>query len=207
MQPVCTLCEKLFALPIAEGEVISRHPDERGYATSICLLLAIMTESFIMRARYLNSDKPSSSERNITKFITTRYPDLSKTDELKEIFVLRDTIAHNHLWEIESKSDTNIWTELLKKEIAPLTDQWTDKKYELLVNTNNGTTKKLELHVIPTQINRTDVVKVLNEVAEILAQIDNKENFALGFSNNYVMFRGNYINFLQAVNSIINNFG
>lgn len=203
MQPICTLVEKLLALPISEDEVTSHHPDERGYATSICVLLAIMTESFIMRARYLNLEDPSSSERNISKFIGTRYPDLTKTTELIEVFILRDTIAHNHLWEIESTSNTNIWTELMKKEITPLTSHWADKKYELFVNTDNGTTKKLKLHVIPTQINRTDMLKVLKTVVETLSQIDNKENFSLGFSNNYVIFRDDYINFLQVANSLI----
>lgn len=93
--------------------------------------------------------------------------------------------------------------DLLSKEIDPLTEQWIDKKYSQYVDANNGTTKKLELHVIPTQINRTDVVKVLNMVTETLNYLDNEENFALGANNNYVTFQKDYINFTQVVNTAL----
>lgn len=200
MQPICTMLEKLIELPKEEGETMSRRPDERGYSISICLLLAVMTESFIMRARYLNSQNPASSERTPAKFISTKYPGLSLLDELVEIFIIRDVIAHNHLWKIESTGDTNIWMDLLNKEIDPLTEIQMDKKYNQLVDVDSGTTKNLGLHVIPTQINRTDVVKVLKVVIDTLKYIDNKENFALGALNNYVMFHKDFINFTEAVN-------
>lgn len=203
MQPICTLSEKIVSLPIKEGKTISDHPDERGFATSICLLLAVMTESFIMRARYLNKENSASTERNITRFIKATYPDFEKSDELAEIFVLRDTIAHNHLWQIESVGDINIWTDLLKKELNPLTEQWTDKKYDLFVDTSNGKTKKLKLHIVPTQIDRTDVAQVLKTVTEILLYIDESENHTLGFKNNFVVFRKDYIYFFDAVKLIM----
>ena len=93
----------------------------------------------------------------------------------------------------------------MKKEIDPLTQQWTDKKYNLFVDINNGKTQKLELHMIPTQINRTDVMKVLRVVVETLTYIDDAEDRALGFSNNYVMFHGDFINFTKAANILIEN--
>jgi len=74
----------------------------------------------------------------------------------------------------------------LKKEIDPLTDQWTDKKYNLFVHINNVKIKKLELHLIPTQINTTEVMKVPKVVVETLIYIGDVEIHALGFINNYV---------------------
>jgi len=108
LQPICTLLEKLLDLPVEDDEEASKHPDERGYSISISLLLAVMTESVIMRARYLNSSMPSSSEKSIQKFLAARYPGLPHSGELIEIFILRDAIAHNHLWRIESASNINI---------------------------------------------------------------------------------------------------
>lgn len=207
MQPICTMLEKLIELPLGEGETISHRPDERGYSISICLLLAVMIESFIMRARFLNSQDPASSERTIAKFVSKKYPNLTRLDELIEILIIRDVIAHNHLWKIESTGDTNIWMDLLNKEIDPLTEIQIDKKYNQLVDVNSGTTKNLGLHVIPTQINRTDAVKVLKVVIYTLDYIDNKENFALGALNNYVMFHKDFINFTEAVNKSLKLLG
>jgi len=93
---------------------------------------------------------------------------------------------------------------LSKKEIDPLTEKWMgQKKYEQFVDVNSGKTKKLELHVIPTQIDRTDVLKVLQIVTNILSFIDKAENHRLGLINNYVRFKGRHVTFMKVVATVI----
>jgi hypothetical protein len=197
VQPLAALLEKFLSLPHPIDNQ-SRHGNERGYSASICLLTSVIVESFVMRARYLNAEEEPAKKRSVHEFLSQKYPDFEWGDELVEVFILRDVIAHNHLWEIESSSDRNIWTDLLRKQIHPLTDKWKDTKYRNYVDIEIARTKTLCLHVIPTQIERSDALKVLKVSKRTLDFLSTKEGPILGVERTLADFGDRMLN-LQAI--------
>ena len=202
VQPLAILLENLLRLPTpSDGK--SRHGHERGYAATVCLLTAILVESFVMRAKYLNAKEESVKKRSVHEFMATQYPDFDSHDELVEMFVLRDVIAHNDLWEIESSAYRNIWTELLSKAIHPLTDKLKDKKYRNSVDIEDARTKILCLHVIPTQIERSDAAKVMKIAGRTLGFLSEKQGAILGVDATLARFRGKALNLRAILNEAI----
>lgn len=197
VQPLAAILE--IYLGLCPKENISKFVNERGYSASICLLTSVIVESFIMRARYLNAEEESSKKRSVHEFLAQKYPDFEWGDELVEVFILRDVIAHNHLWEIESSDDHNIRTDIHRKQIHQLTNKWIDKKYRHYVDTEIARTKTLCLHVIPTQIERSDARKILKVANTTLDFLATKEGQRLGIEATKVYFNSrmqNLQNFL-----------
>ena len=192
IQPLASILDKF--LNLLSKEKGKRHGDERGYSASICLLIAVIVESFAMKARYLNESEESAKEKSLYRFMSREYPEFEFADQLLEVFILRDVIAHNHLWMIESSSDRDIWTDILRKKMHPLTDRWRDKKYRDYVDIEIARTKTLSLHVIPTQIDRTDVSKVLKVAKGTLDFLLKREGPILGVNANLAEFRGMLLN-------------
>jgi hypothetical protein len=59
-----------------------------------------------MRVRYINRDRLPIKRISVVDYLLQLYPDYQRRNELIEVFVVRDVIAHNHLWEIDFS-----WTE------------------------------------------------------------------------------------------------
>jgi len=194
VQPLADLLGKLILLPEPSDPEAPKHGDELGYSAAICLLTAVIVESFAMRARFLNSEDEASRERAVHRFIAKRYPDFEWIKEVAELFIIRDLIAHNHLWRIESTSNRNVWTELLTKELDPLTEEAKGKKYSKYVDINIARTRTLCLHVIPTQLERSDVAKVLRVAKNTLSVMAAKEGAILGVEANQALFRDRLMN-------------
>lgn len=188
IQPMADILEKLLSFPRSENKQ-KLTPDESGYSVLICLLTAVIVESFVMRVRYLNYSEETESVRSLHKFLDEKYPMFDLTQELIEIFILRDVIAHNHIWEITSSGDSNIWLETQMKNMHPLTSNRKDKKYNNAVNIKSARTKISKLHVIPTQINITDVSKVLRIARDTLIFLEEQEGQILGVYATQAIFR------------------
>jgi len=88
---------------------------EKDYAIPLILLSVAMFESYMARAAYLalpddqKSHIPATLEKQaasgkietgITIF-RRLYPDYPLSVEIDEVYVLRDALTHNHLWEFE----------------------------------------------------------------------------------------------------------
>lgn len=153
---------------------------------SICLLLAVFLESFIRRATHLAGDSLRPSEKTLARtFLKKRYPSCNLS-AITEVFVIRDVIAHNHLWKIEYSIDRSR-RNILSKELDSASG---DLKFKDHVNLEKGVTKVLGLNVIPTKIDRSDVTKVLDTVLDTLKFIDQKENNRLGLTGLTADFMG-----------------
>ena len=106
---------------------------------------------------------------------------------ITEVFVLRDVIAHNHLWEIVYSTDHQSWGNLLSRELDSTSG---DSKFKDSVDIEAGTTMILRLNVIPTKVDTSDVIKVLNTVLDALEFIDSKESNQLGVTGLRADFMG-----------------
>src|SRR2546427_8510924 len=166
VQPIADLLDRLFSRPHPGSSIVQTGSRENGYSVSICLLLAVFLESFVKRAIYLSEDSLKPSEKkDALKFLRKRYPSCALLPAITEIFVLRDIIAHNHLWKMEYSTHSQSRRDLLSKELDSSSG---DRKFKDCVDLQTGTTKVLVLKLIPTKIDRSEVIKVLNAVLGLL---------------------------------------
>jgi len=202
-QPLADVLQRLVRAP-APGAGPKPPPiDEAGHSATACLLVAVILESFVMRARYLDSQEDRVDARTVHDYLAKRFPDFLDEDKVRELFVLRDSIAHNHLWLLELSDDRQTWGDIIQKEMHELTERYKDRKYEQAVDPEIARTRMLCLHVIPTQIDRSDVQKVLRVLRDALGFLDAKRGPILGVTANIVQFDGSLLNLLQLTEQAI----
>lgn len=115
--PITIISESLFHdIPFSQNEVQASSV-ENGYSTSLCILVTAWFESYTMRVRYLNNTSTHVSEKHCVRFLKELYPDFPFYDELMEVFVLRDTLIHNHLWMINFSWDKTAGMKLREAKI------------------------------------------------------------------------------------------
>ena len=197
--PIADLSSKLFSdLTLSQNDVQASQL-ENGYASSLCILTAVWFESYAMRVRYLNSQSPHGSIKEPVSFIKALYPDFPLYDEMMEVFVLRDTLAHNHLWMIEFEWDD---TGDMKLNSAVKDAFSGDKKYRHYVDSNTRRTKTLKLNVVPTRVCNSDFKIVLKTVFDALWFVRTKDPAHIGFGNAHPLFKGQFVSLSQFVDQI-----
>lgn len=79
-----------------------------------------------------------------------------------ELFVLRDVLVHDHIWEVRLKrgADWSRPASLLAAELRH--GRITDKKYaDVAVDEGTNRTLRLRLHLVPTEVRRWDISQLL----------------------------------------------
>lgn len=169
--PISLLIEKLVELPKLSKNQVQVSSMENGHSASIILLLVSMFESYVMRVRYINRQNVPIERGQVVPFIQNLYPDYDKIVELTEVFVVRDVIAHNHLWEIDYSigEDPSMSINAAKKEPSA-----GDRKYRGSVKPETMETTYLRLNVNPIKISRLDAYKVFEIIWETLLFFEKK---------------------------------
>ena len=99
IQPILELYWKLSHTTYSRSSRIRVSSDENGYSVSIVSLTAFCIESLLNNLRY---HKECSGEKFVLNFFEKYYPKYTDLAEnLNELFVLRNIIAHNHIWKIK----------------------------------------------------------------------------------------------------------
>ncbi len=150
----------------------SRRPNEvqastveNGYSVSVVALSVFLLESAVARSRHVRGEVGRRSAVDALKTLVSN--DLAADAE--ELFVLRDVIAHNHLWLAEIKWDDSGDMRLVS---ARLVDGYGDDKFARVVDMTTRTTRRLHLDVFPTRIHRSTAVIVIKKCAEVLHSIE-----------------------------------
>lgn len=105
-EPISALLERLENYGHVPSNEVQSGYFVHGFATSICLLAVVCLESYVMRIRYLNKATQDEVDKvTVPAYLKGLYPDFPFESELTEIHILRDVIAHNHLWEISFSWD------------------------------------------------------------------------------------------------------
>lgn len=169
-QPITDLLERLSALPApTDSKQMKKSKLENGYSAALCILSVACLESYLMRVRYLTHQDASNQGHNTLAVFQTLYPKFSGLDALTEVYVVRDLLVHNHLWEVQYKWDERSPMDLVQAVRSFIKKDW---KYEKSVNLDNYQTVKLNLHIFPTRIDRHDVSKVLLTVWDTLLYLE-----------------------------------
>lgn len=193
IEPILRLYEELISFNYTGDSRIKVSPRENGFSVSIIVLSVLTIESALNRIRYIKKD---STQQNNLNFFKNKFNHLGLKlnlyNKLAEIYVLRDIIAHNHIWKIsytlnDRYDETKVYQKLLKG--------YGDKKYNDHVNKKSKETKILKLNINPIKIGIKDVnivLCVLEELFEFFNSIDlfyfPIKNFDFKFKNQFMKF-------------------
>ena len=153
---------------------------ENAHAASASLLSVLLLESLVWRAAYMIDDaapmvsriirrahSPFLAEKSardiLHKLIAeTGSPSVS-AEEVTEVFVVRDCLVHDHLWELTVAQPLDSENVVVTRAVRRAGG---DKKYEAVVD--HGRTRVLGISVIPTTIDRVDAGKIIRVVARCI---------------------------------------
>ena len=182
-QPVADLIERSLRWPVTKrGSVGALHYDNI-YAASIVLLMVASLESYATRLRHFHQTIAVGERLTVANYIKRIFPDFRLKKAVTEVFVLRDALFHNHLWEIEFT-----WRPM-KLHSAKLLPHLEDAKFRAVVNQSTRRTRNLRLHLVPTQVTRRDALKVINVVWKTLLFLERKNRNYCYVSDQHVPFR------------------
>lgn len=191
--PIAKLLESLEALKSRGPNEVQASSLENGYSAAIAILTVLLLESAISRAQYVLGISPPQKP---VEFIRKTYPDCDLADQIEELFVLRDVIAHNHVWEAQMYWDEQGQMKLVE---ADLQTGYGDRKFNKVRNGNKRQTRILDLNLFPTRICRTDAVKVLKSAVDFLLFLENISRNFFYLSPQYVVYNDDHLPFIEIV--------
>jgi hypothetical protein len=192
LEPIADLLDRWLSHPSHRPNAVQSGYYEYGYAASIILLLLAMFESYVVRVRYIQRSSVPATLRTAIEVLLHLYPRLRHRKALIDIYVARDAIFHNHLWEIEYS-----WggSPAMVLHGAVKDPAFGDKKYMTRVNPVTRRTKALGICVVPTRVDRRDVKKVFETVWKTLLFLEQKNRYQCSVSHLHVPFRGETVLF------------
>jgi hypothetical protein len=199
IDPIATLIERIMKLHPKGPNEVQASITENGYSASIIVLTVMLIESILNRTRYIVGKDGKGSALNFFKD-TFAVPNLSQ--ELEEVYVLRDSIAHNHVWEstVEWNKKELYFAGLPTRQIG-----YGDKKYTKVINEKVRKSKVLGLNLFPTRVCLHDVTKVLNVANKLFIYLENIDTRFCYISNESIEFNGEYLTFKELIGKVSYN--
>lgn len=191
-QPIANLVERWKAFTPHRPNKVQSGFYEHGYASSVILLLVAMFESYVVRLRFVQGSKVPANARTALDVVFAVFPRLRHRKALIDVYVVRDVIFHNHLWEIQYS-----WggSPTMVLHAATMHPAFGDRKYTARVNPTTRRTRALGLSVIPTRVDRRDVRKVFDTIWKTLLLFEAKNRFQCYVSHEHVRYAGKSILF------------
>lgn len=160
---------------------------ENTFATAGVLLTVLAIEAYRNRIFYLEKKEIQGVIYDLCKSFKSKnkvFPDKHFRRILDDIFVIRDVIAHNHIYEVEILNDDE-W-EMIGHNQRLLQGYGDNKRFSGLVNETTRKTKLLQLNVQPGKIGFEDLFTLLI-IFELFVSISKKL-----YPNSYVPFMFNH---------------
>jgi len=184
IEPITELHKNLRSAIYSGGSKTQSSSMENGYAVSTSILTILFVESMLNRILHFEREKgryqlQSKARINILKFFEKKFNNKELLEKLKELYVFRDLIVHNHILCIRNKWDKD-FQEIDINKI--LTEGYGDSKYNNYVDKSTFKTKNLSLNANPIQICTEDVVKVFAVVKELLEFLEKNCDYPVNFS-------------------------
>ena len=112
-QPIADLTEKSLKWPATKRSSVGALYYDNIYSTSIILLMVASLESYATRLRYFKGVTTTNRNFTVANYIKHVFHDFRLVKAVTEVFVLRDVIFHNHLWELISPGVMSNYRRLL----------------------------------------------------------------------------------------------
>jgi hypothetical protein len=197
-QPITDLVARMIAEKRPRPDPSGSGFRENGYAVSISILLVALLESFVARLRFCRNDELPGA-MNIPDLLLHMFPDLPNHGELMEVFLVRNIILHNHIWNIDVRNSPESAPTL--KSPHDLKTQ-TNKNYIELVDQVARKTKLMKLNASPVSIDRGDVYKIFKTVWDTLMFMNHKDFTVCPLSNDQVAFNKRRMRFSEIKDEI-----
>lgn len=196
IQPICVLLEGLELINPREPNEVQASPLENGYSACIVVTSVLMLESFIARTQFIANKSPPKKP---VSFVRSAYPDSDFPDRIEEIFVVRDAIAHNHIWDTKFEWDDNFQMRLVSAELI---EGYGDTKFRNVLDPTRRKTRVLRMNLFPTRICRKDAVIVLKTVVAFLKFLEKEDRRFVYITPQPAMYRGQSRPFVNIVESL-----
>lgn len=201
-QPVADFVAKLATRGYRAGDRISANFYENGYSAAAILLIAAMIESMLQRDRYflLQSNPTMHLSGDSAQYLkeTLRY---RRYSHVRELFDLRNALAHNHMWEVE-------YTLLAAGGRAHRQSKLIPDSHQLKAlpspNARIPRTRVVKFNLLPDRVDRTDLVKALDVCNHALAHLEKKEQRPVRFLDGTIVCGKQRISFKQLVDVLRN---
>ncbi len=200
LQPITTLLEAILGLQEPGSDRIKTPYPENAHSASVCVLAAICFESCVMRLRFVNPLHHDPSKRGgALAYFESVHPGYAGIEDLRDVFVLRDALVHNHVWTMDFSWDADF---SLKRGSTVKAAFSGDKKYAERVDEATRRTRRLGLHVVPIEVDRSDAFKVVRTVWAGLLYIDSLNLNLLAGAMLPLQFRGQKVRFPQVIDAL-----
>ena len=169
-QPVADLVAKPIARPYQPSDGVGSSFDEVVYSAAIIILLAAAVESIVQRDRYfyLGPDATIKSWSGGAADYAKSVLRYRRHAHLLEFFDVRNSVAHNHLWEIDFTTPSGGGRRHTGSRIVKGTHRL---RAVPTSKTQIARTKRLRLNVQPNRVCRTDVAKAFSAILHFSAHI------------------------------------
>ncbi|MBA3963223.1 MAG: hypothetical protein H0X40_15170 [Chthoniobacterales bacterium] len=157
---------------------------ENGYAVSIIVLSALVLDSALNRTRYVRSELKRESTVATLKRLGADH----LAQDIEEIFALRDSIAHNHIWKVAMHWNHSSGMALDSAEKLPA---YGDEKFNRVVDSKTRATHRLHLDAFPNRIHRATAIAVLKKTVEALKFLEGLDRRYVYLSQPWHVTRGN----------------
>lgn len=182
-QEIISIIGSQYFTPIAElvDRWVASCPTERrdsvgtqfyagGYAVAVIVLLVAALESFVARDRHFSKKQPSERHVAVPEYMKEIYR-YRGYKRLSELFVVRDSIIHSHVWLIKYGSSKRSG----RRFISATRKDWSgNSRLKQRLNPKTYRTKLLRFNAIPSRIDGTDVVKTFKVVFATLRFLERR---------------------------------
>jgi hypothetical protein len=184
LEPIGLLFERLADEPKSRPSPVQVGSIENAISASIVVLTITMLESVIRRIQACDR---KTNQRNAGEYLKSRFPEMIQPQHVDELFTIRDTLVHNHIWYAKV-----YWNRIgaLRFRHAKRDPNFGDKKFLDVLNKKTKKTTTLKLNLFPTCVCRIDAVKVFSEVVSLLHEIENVDRRYVYITNEHLTFRG-----------------
>jgi hypothetical protein len=183
LQPIVDLFELLEQSDPKGPNEVQAGMFENGYAVSVIVLSALVVESALNRTRYIRKEEQRESPVGTLK----RLGSIELANDIEEVFVLRDIIAHNHIWKAAVCWDDS--GEMALDSAAKL-PAYGDEKFDRVVDPKTRTSRRLKLDAFPLRIHRATAIAVLKKTCEVLKFLEGLDRQYVYLSQPWHVRRG-----------------
>ena len=179
MYPIADLVSKLIRCNRDASYPETPISSEIDYSTTLILLLVLLTESYLARVRFFDKTTDPKKKKMAPTYLASLNGCSRLAKRFSEVYLLRNAIAHNHVFEYQQQWNSDGHCRYRKFKIGP---SWQGEsnsavysKYVMLPKYAEPKSSLLGLRVVPGRMGREDVLIVFEVVQQVLQQLHKKK--------------------------------